>query len=201
VRRGATFGPEMPPSGLVPPLPFLPAATVCSTWHFSGLLHPETDPGVRQVSGLRGPPNPPGASVPRQAAVRPPCESRPRRVSTRHRRDRSPRAHPKRRSQASVASRWAGGVLQPFPLALHPSKLFPHLQPFRVNRLSLPHTFCHRALGEPRRRRRPVCGSAGLHGPPRSVPSRRWSQVMPFPLPRERSGGDRFVPDSSTSRP
>jgi hypothetical protein len=51
LQRGATFGPELPNSGLVPPLPFLPAATVCSTWHLSGLLHPETDPGVRHVSG------------------------------------------------------------------------------------------------------------------------------------------------------
>lgn len=37
--------------GLVPPLPFLPAPAACSTWHCSGLLHPETDPGVRHVSG------------------------------------------------------------------------------------------------------------------------------------------------------
>jgi hypothetical protein len=51
VRRGAAFGPELPRSGLVPPLPFLPASAACSTWHFSGLLHPETDPGVRHVSG------------------------------------------------------------------------------------------------------------------------------------------------------
>ena len=62
MRRGATFGPEMPLSGLVPPLPFLPAATVCSTWHFSGLLHPETDPGVRQVAGRWGPLARPGVS-------------------------------------------------------------------------------------------------------------------------------------------
>jgi hypothetical protein len=51
VRHGAAFGPELPPSGRVPPLPFLPASTVCSSRHFSGLLHPETDHGVRHVSG------------------------------------------------------------------------------------------------------------------------------------------------------
>jgi len=52
-QRGRAFGPEMPHSGLVPSLPFLPAPTAFSTWHFSGLLHPETDHGVRQVSGVQ----------------------------------------------------------------------------------------------------------------------------------------------------
>jgi hypothetical protein len=52
-QRGVAFGPELPHSGLVPPLSFLPTAAVCSTWHFSGLLHPETDHGVRQVSGIQ----------------------------------------------------------------------------------------------------------------------------------------------------
>ena len=46
----AAFGPDLPRSGLVPPLPFLPASAVCSAGHLSGLLHPETDHGVRQVS-------------------------------------------------------------------------------------------------------------------------------------------------------
>jgi len=41
----------MPLSGRVPPLPFLPASTACSAWHFSGLLHPDTDHGVRHVAG------------------------------------------------------------------------------------------------------------------------------------------------------
>jgi hypothetical protein len=105
VRRGATFGPELPPSELVPPLPFLPAATVCSTWHFSGLLHPETDHGVRQVAGRRGLPGLPSASVPRQAAVRPhtgPSTPRGRGSASP---SRSPRALPRRCSQASVANR------------------------------------------------------------------------------------------------
>jgi hypothetical protein len=53
VQRVSAFGPEMPHSGLVPPLPFLPTSAACSTWHFSGLLHPETDHGVRHVSGSR----------------------------------------------------------------------------------------------------------------------------------------------------
>jgi hypothetical protein len=51
-RRGATFDPVLPIPGFVPPLPFLPTSTVCSTWHFAGLLHPAADPGVRHVSGL-----------------------------------------------------------------------------------------------------------------------------------------------------
>jgi hypothetical protein len=53
-QRGAGFGPGLPPPGLVPPLSFLPTAAVYSTWHLSGLLRPETDHGVRQVSGFRG---------------------------------------------------------------------------------------------------------------------------------------------------
>ena len=46
----AVFGPDLPRSGLVPPLPFLPASAACSAGHLSGLLHPETDHGVHQVS-------------------------------------------------------------------------------------------------------------------------------------------------------
>jgi hypothetical protein len=51
MRRGATIGPKLPPFGLVPSLSFLPTSTVCSTLRFTGLLHPETDHGVRHVSG------------------------------------------------------------------------------------------------------------------------------------------------------
>jgi len=50
-RRGATFDPVLPNPGFVPPLSFLPTSTVCSTWHFAGLLHPAADHGVRHVSG------------------------------------------------------------------------------------------------------------------------------------------------------
>jgi hypothetical protein len=50
----AAFGPELPASGLVPPLPFLPASTVCSARYLAGLLHPAADHGVRPVSGERG---------------------------------------------------------------------------------------------------------------------------------------------------
>jgi hypothetical protein len=49
-RRGATFGPGLPRPEHVPSLPFFPTSTVCSTWHFAGLLHPAADPGVRHVS-------------------------------------------------------------------------------------------------------------------------------------------------------
>jgi hypothetical protein len=62
----ATFGPGLPRPGLVPPLPFFPTSTVCSTWHFAGLLRPAADPGVRHVSGLRS----------RCARVPPACRSR-----------------------------------------------------------------------------------------------------------------------------
>jgi hypothetical protein len=48
--RAATFGPELPRSGLVPPLPFLPAPTVFSARYLAGLLHPAADRGVRLVS-------------------------------------------------------------------------------------------------------------------------------------------------------
>jgi hypothetical protein len=58
-RRAATFGPEMPASGLVPPLPFLPATTVCSARCLAGLLRPAADRGVRYVSSRGG--GPPGA--------------------------------------------------------------------------------------------------------------------------------------------
>jgi len=53
VQRGSAFGPEMPLSRLVPPLSFLPTSAACSTLHLSGLLRPETDHGVRHVSGVR----------------------------------------------------------------------------------------------------------------------------------------------------
>lgn len=63
----ATFGPELPGSGHVPSLSFLPTSTACSAaddhplagknhpFHVAGLLHPAADLGVRHVSGLRDP--------------------------------------------------------------------------------------------------------------------------------------------------
>jgi hypothetical protein len=51
--RAVAFGPELPDSGLVPPLPFLPASTVCSARTLAGLLHPAADHGVHHVSGAR----------------------------------------------------------------------------------------------------------------------------------------------------
>jgi hypothetical protein len=50
--RAVAFGPELPASGLVPPLPFFPASTVCSARYLAGLLHPAADHGVRPVSGM-----------------------------------------------------------------------------------------------------------------------------------------------------
>jgi hypothetical protein len=47
----SAFGPELPSSGLVPPLPFFPASTVFSAWYLAGLLRPAADHGVRHVSG------------------------------------------------------------------------------------------------------------------------------------------------------
>jgi len=49
----ATFGPEMPISGLVPSLSFLPTSTVYSAEHVAGFLRPAADHGVRRVSGPR----------------------------------------------------------------------------------------------------------------------------------------------------
>lgn len=148
--RGATIGPELPPSGLVPPLPFLPAATVFSTWHFSGFLHPETDPGVHQVSSFRYPLALPDSHSPRPksfavrvsspALRRGPTPTVPLRPS---------HALPKMSERTSFATRRAGGFLQPFPLVLHPSKLSPRFQQIRVSRVSCPHTFLPRDLGKP----------------------------------------------------
>jgi hypothetical protein len=50
-RVASSFGPGLPPPGLVPPLPFLPAPTVFSAPCLAGLLHPAADHGVRHVSG------------------------------------------------------------------------------------------------------------------------------------------------------
>jgi hypothetical protein len=52
VGRGPPFGPELPYSGRVPPLPFFPTTAVYSTRHPAGLLHPASGHGVRHVSGL-----------------------------------------------------------------------------------------------------------------------------------------------------
>jgi hypothetical protein len=45
VNRSPPFGPEMPPSGLVPPLSFHPTPTVYSAQRPAGLLHPATGQG------------------------------------------------------------------------------------------------------------------------------------------------------------
>lgn len=52
VSRSSPVGPEMPPSGLVPPLSFHPTPTVYSAPGLAGLLHPATGHGVRHVSSL-----------------------------------------------------------------------------------------------------------------------------------------------------
>jgi hypothetical protein len=139
VRRGRTFGPELPPSGLVPPLPFLPAATVCSTWHFSGFLHPETDPGVRQVAGLRSLPARPGAMVANRSCrpSAPRCR-RPRKDSDSDVAGPVGAGPSEDEQGPSIPARRAGVFLQPFPLALHPSKLSPRVQQVCVNRLPCP---------------------------------------------------------------
>jgi hypothetical protein len=45
---------SLPSAVLVPPLPFLPASTVCSTNRFAGLLRPASDPEVHRVAAPRG---------------------------------------------------------------------------------------------------------------------------------------------------
>ena len=90
---------------------------------------------------------------------------------------RRPLALPKMSKQASVATRLAGGVLQPFPLALHPSKLSPHFQQIRVSCVSRPHTEPPCGLGKPSPPGRPVrCSATGCRTP-RTLPSRRWLQA------------------------
>jgi hypothetical protein len=49
--RGPSFGPKLPNSGRVPPLPFFPTSAAYSARHPAGLLHPASGHGVRQVSG------------------------------------------------------------------------------------------------------------------------------------------------------
>ena len=50
--RGPPFGPELPNSGRVPPLPFFPTSAAYSTRHPAGLLLPASGHGVRHVSSL-----------------------------------------------------------------------------------------------------------------------------------------------------
>jgi hypothetical protein len=45
---------SLPSAVHVPPLPFLPASTVCSTNRFAGLLRPASDPEVHRVAAPRG---------------------------------------------------------------------------------------------------------------------------------------------------
>jgi hypothetical protein len=47
------FGPRLPASSPVPPLPFLTTSAACSALALAGLLHPAADHGVRLVAGLR----------------------------------------------------------------------------------------------------------------------------------------------------
>jgi hypothetical protein len=57
VNRGSPFGPELPPSGLVPPLSFHPTPTVYSAQRPAGLLHPATGQGFAMFpAGLSLPP-------------------------------------------------------------------------------------------------------------------------------------------------
>jgi len=70
--RVAAFGPEMPLSELVPPLPLLSAATVYSTSCLPGLLRPGADHGVRQVSASAASSVPFPAGLLRGCAVSPP---------------------------------------------------------------------------------------------------------------------------------
>jgi hypothetical protein len=124
VRRVVAFGPEMPPSGLVPSLPFLPAATVCSTSYLPGLLRPGADHGVRQVSASAT------TSVPFPAGLLRGCAGSPL----------GPFPTPRGLvwTSPSLSARLLRGgdgsrlrrpallmVAWAFPLAPHPSKLFP----------------------------------------------------------------------------
>jgi hypothetical protein len=138
IGRGAVIGPELPPSGLVPPLPFLPASTVYSALHVSGLLHPETDHGVRHVSGFRVR----DGFLPRPSPARAGSGAGPA---------RSPpggclagRAHllfrwaPESRDGVAELPGGTVGFPWPSPVALHPSKLSPSRELCRVNRFVLP---------------------------------------------------------------
>jgi hypothetical protein len=50
VRASQTSATRMPPSSLLPPLPFLPTSAVCSAQNLAGLLHPAANHGVHPVS-------------------------------------------------------------------------------------------------------------------------------------------------------
>jgi hypothetical protein len=138
VRRDVAIGPELPPSGLVPPLPFLPASTVYSALHVSGLLHPETDHGVRHVSGVRvrfgflTRPRPARAGSGRAPAPTPPGGCFPGRAP------RQSRRTPKSNEGLAEVPGGTFGLPWPSPVALYPSELSPSRQLCRVNRFVWP---------------------------------------------------------------
>jgi hypothetical protein len=116
----STFGPELPPSGLVPPLSFLPTSTVFSAGYVAGLLQPAADHGVRHVSGPR--PSccggirrsrcvPVGLGLPRGEGARLPSADRPG-----LRRGTSSGVRQRQRTWYRVRSRWRH-TLRSFPLA------------------------------------------------------------------------------------
>jgi hypothetical protein len=135
VRHGAAIGPELPRSGRVPSLPFLPASTVCSSRHFSGLLHPETDPGVRHVSGPGLRPIPACVPLPPWSGV----GSRGRFGLPARGRRRRPAASllcawllPKKPAWRGSATSGSSDGPGPSPVALHPSECSPRPQHSRV---------------------------------------------------------------------
>jgi hypothetical protein len=125
-------------------LPFFPASTVCSTWHFAGLLHPAADPGVRHVSGRSSrlaspdPSTRQGGGVPRfPVTFRLHPEGASFQIPSA---DHVAGFARPRRALLTLTTRLALVSLGPFPMALHPSELFPRQQLFRVNRAFQSHS-------------------------------------------------------------
>jgi hypothetical protein len=178
-QRGVAFGPELPRSGLVPPLSFLPTAAACSTWHFSGLLRPETDHGVRHVSGVQVRC---GQHLRSSGACAPlglgPAGAFRRSPGGRAALAAASRA-PESRCGSAAAPVAALGFPWPFPVASHPSELSPPQQLYRVNRAFRPRSACRFPLGEPRTLLLTGRDSAFWPGSPRPVPSRRCSPLLP----------------------
>jgi hypothetical protein len=133
--------------------------------------------------------------------IRPPSRA-PRKEGPSRRRRSGRHAHTQRCVRSCRRDQVGRRHPPTIPTGATPFEAFP--SPSAVPRQPLPPSALQppRRLGKPSPPGRPGCGSAGWYGPPRSMPSRRWSQVTRFPA-HSASGvhGARVVPVSSTSRP
>lgn len=156
------FDAELPRSASVPLLPFLPASAVYSAHRLAGLLHPATDHGVRHVSESRFRlplsqqfrPEGPSCQLPLELSL--PKERHSHGIDHPVPEDTADRTtlpvpvRPKTHLHSVSASGFPSPkgseprpcdlrVRDPFPMAFHPSKLFPQHQPYPVTPVSRVH--------------------------------------------------------------